>query len=241
MNFDNVTGNYNIVLTATPANPFVGMFRLNVNLLNPDTTASDSFFTDNQNDFILAVATTSVTLTGTSSLLLTWNAADRVATNDLPFGNPPGVGGFVSNVLNIPFGTGEDRLAFGAAGFTTISLANVSVDLDIDFLRLAGPGVGREPCRLPVRMNIFLGVVNSGMDDQPRIATIVAVQSGAEVYRESLLVSAPVGGDRIVWNFPTFLRTARGSIRWTATILDDDSDNDVAQVFTGIIANPNCK
>jgi hypothetical protein len=125
MNFDNATGNYNIVLTATAANPFVGTFRINVNLFNPDTTADDCFFNDNQKDFNLTVATTSITLTGTNSKLLSWKAGDRVAISSLPFGNPPvpGVGAFASNVLNIPFGTGEDRLAFDAAGFTTISLA----------------------------------------------------------------------------------------------------------------------
>jgi hypothetical protein len=123
MDFDNATGNYNIVLTATATNPFVGTFRINANLFNPDTTADDSFFTDNQNDFNLSVATTTITLSGTSSKLLSWNAGDRVATSDLPFGPPPGIPAFACGLLNIPFGTGEDRLAFDAAGFTTISLA----------------------------------------------------------------------------------------------------------------------
>jgi uncharacterized membrane protein len=130
----------------------------------------------------------------------------------------------------------------GGHGFVaTPPSPQVSVDLDIAFLRPVGPGFIKEPCHLPVRMNIQLGVVNSGTVDQPRIATIVAVQSGAEVYRESLFVSAPVGGDRIVWRFPTFIQNARGPIRWTATITDDDPDDDVAQVFTGILPNPVCR
>jgi hypothetical protein len=134
-NFDNATGDYTIALTATTANPFVGQFRVNINLFNPDVTTPNNFFTDDVNDFNLASATTSLTLTGTNAHLLAWHNGNRVATNDLPFGYPSGTGItlFRSNVANFPLGflTNEDAIAYGAGGFTTITTPVLTVALDI--------------------------------------------------------------------------------------------------------------
>lgn len=173
MNFDNATGNYNIILTTTAAHPFVGTFRINVNLFNPDTTADDSFFTDNQNDFNLSVATTTVTLSGTSSKLLSWNAGDRVATSELPFGPPPVFPAFVTNLLNIPFGTGEDRLAFDAAGFTTISFAST-------------PSLTCPPAKTITGCNLS-GIGSLAYSEAPVMITVAQLQA------EGGNVSAPCG------------------------------------------------
>ncbi|MBI3654211.1 MAG: hypothetical protein HY231_24535 [Acidobacteria bacterium] len=137
LNFDNATGAYTIVLTATRSNPFMGQFRVNINLLNPDTATSASFFQHNLRDFNLATATTSLTMTGTNSMLLSWNAGNRVATNNLPFGNPSGTGitAFRSAVVDIPFlpcaFCQEDTIAFGAQGFTTIALTGSAQNLPV--------------------------------------------------------------------------------------------------------------
>jgi hypothetical protein len=123
--FDNATGRYGIVLRSTAANPFVGQFRVNINLFNPDTAPSSSLFQDVVNDFNLATATTKLTLRGTNVNLLAWNAGDRVATNTLAgLGNPPGGSFFRSQVTNFPLGflTNEDAIAFGPAGVTTITV-----------------------------------------------------------------------------------------------------------------------
>jgi len=130
--FDNSTGDYTITLTATAANPFVGQFRVNINLFNPDAISADGLFADVFNDYNLAAATTSLTLTGTDPLLA-WHAGDRVATNSFPFGNPPGVTLFRSSVTNFPIGflTNEDAIAYGAGGFTTITRPVLTVALDI--------------------------------------------------------------------------------------------------------------
>jgi hypothetical protein len=122
---DNSTGQYAIALRATPAHPFVGQFRVNVNLFNPDTAPSQSVLLDNVNDFNLATATTKLSLAGTSSNLLAWQAGDRVATNTLAgLGNPPGASFFRSSVLNFPLGflTNEDAIAYGSEGVTTIAV-----------------------------------------------------------------------------------------------------------------------
>ena len=39
--FDQTNGDYSIVLSSTPVNPFVGEFRVNINLFNPDTDTTD--------------------------------------------------------------------------------------------------------------------------------------------------------------------------------------------------------
>src|SRR5882724_11154883 len=44
--FDNATGDYTITLTATTANPFVGQFRVNINLFNPDAITIANLFSD---------------------------------------------------------------------------------------------------------------------------------------------------------------------------------------------------
>jgi hypothetical protein len=121
--YNNATGNYTITLTATAANPFVGLFRVNINLYNPDTATGSSYFEDSLNDFNLAAATTSLKLTGTNTNLLAWKAGDRVATNTLAgLGNPPGASFFRSSVSNFPIGflTNEDAIAYGPAGVATI-------------------------------------------------------------------------------------------------------------------------
>jgi hypothetical protein len=134
-NFDNATGDYTITLTATTANPFVGQFRVNINLYNPDAVISDNFFSDVFNDYNLASATTSLTLTGTNSHLLAWHSGDRIATNDLVFGYPTGTGTtlFRSSVSNFPMGflTNEDPIAYGAGGFTTVTTPVLTVAIDI--------------------------------------------------------------------------------------------------------------
>ena len=120
MTFDNGTGEYEIVLTATTEAPFHGQFRINVNLWNP--TASTAF-SDVLNDFDLSTGVTVIRLTGTSGALLAWDAGDVVATNTLAgLGNPPGASFFRTSVTTPPFGflTNEDAVAFGPAGSAVI-------------------------------------------------------------------------------------------------------------------------
>lgn len=114
--FDQASGAYEMTLTASAAAPFVGPFRVNVNLFNVD---ADSFFQDAVNDYSLATPTTTLTLTGTSALLRSWSAGHRVFTNSL-FGtpNPPNSTLFRTSVLSTPFTTfltNEDYVAFAVA------------------------------------------------------------------------------------------------------------------------------
>lgn len=112
LSFDNATGQYEITVTASSDDPFVGPFRINVNLFNPDTgsTAQDpAFFQDQLNDFNLSTPSTSITLTGSNPRLKAWKQGDRVAAcqgaSFVEFGPclgglglPDGVSGFGSGV-----------------------------------------------------------------------------------------------------------------------------------------------
>lgn len=89
--FDNVTGAYVIELETTNEDPFIGDFRVNINLFNLDagTTAVDpSFFRDTLNDFSLTESTTTLALTGTNDRLQAWKVGDRILLNNLPSGMP---------------------------------------------------------------------------------------------------------------------------------------------------------
>lgn len=100
--FDPATGDYELTWEADPAFPFVGTFRLNANLYNPDTgsNAQDpAFFNDTFNDITLSAPLTVVTLFGNNPRLTAWAAGDRVtASCPAPIGCPTGVGGFLSAV-----------------------------------------------------------------------------------------------------------------------------------------------
>ena len=110
--FDNTTGDYTIKLFADAANPFDGHFRVNVNLYNPDagTTAVPGFFSDTGNDMSLGSPTTLVTLVGTNTNLLAWQAGHRVAIGTTAFGNPTDAwfSLFGSGVLRFVDGTVSD-------------------------------------------------------------------------------------------------------------------------------------
>jgi hypothetical protein len=126
LNFDSGTGDYHVLLTADAANPFSGTFRININLLNPDTgttAPNPSYFQDTFRDFNLSSPLTTIRLTGTDARLMSWQIGDRVATTSTPFGNPPGVSLFRSAVGDFPLGPPgirEDIIAQGDT-FATVT------------------------------------------------------------------------------------------------------------------------
>jgi len=65
----------------------------------------------------------------------------------------------------------------------------------------------------------------------------VQLQDGGavEVYRETMDVSDPAGNGRTKFDFPSFTPDAAGDINWTATIADDDPDDDVATATTTVV------
>ena len=111
MYFD-AQGNYEIHLTAHPIRPFVGAFRVNVNIYNPGAFA---FFNDVLNDFDLATPQTLQVLRGRSAALTLWNEGAEVYSHSLDGApNPAGVSLFRSAVARLVGGqsVGEDMIAF---------------------------------------------------------------------------------------------------------------------------------
>jgi hypothetical protein len=137
--FDDTTGDYEIILTASDANPFEGGFKVNVLLFNPDTgtTAQDpSWFGAGVNEFFLTTPSRGIRITGTNPRLLSWKAGDRVAACEgasFPefgpclggLGLPDGVLGFTSGVFTFttppPFGPRKGLDVFFTAPPATIS------------------------------------------------------------------------------------------------------------------------
>lgn len=120
--FDTTTGAYTIVLTAHPDHPFVGEFRINVNLFNPDTGATTqypSYFRDTMNEYELSSPVSELRLTGTHESLTQWKEGDRVAISQEPFGNPDHIRGFSSSVLDLPIISGWPGDTIGSGELCT--------------------------------------------------------------------------------------------------------------------------
>ena len=126
--FDNITGDYTVIVTADPANPFVGNFVFNLNLWNPDvdpvliappppegfaSAILSKTFNNHPSDTILIYSDTNLRLTS-------WGAGDQVLSwhdqNDHP---GTGTQLFSSGSVNFDFSSFRDEIFDGP---TTISL-----------------------------------------------------------------------------------------------------------------------
>lgn len=104
------------------------------------------------------------------------------------------------------------------------------VDLDISSFRVSKRVSLSSRKRNTV--NIKLGVENPNTSNDERLATVQGLQNQVEAYNETLLVSDKNG--KSVFRFPEYLPAVEGTISWTATIADDDPDQDVAAAQTQV-------
>jgi len=87
-------------------------------------------------------------------------------------------------------------------------------------------------------------VQNNGPVDEPRLATVIGMQTTGvgqpdeEVYSQSMMVSDPVGGGATTWGFQNFVPDNNSSIHWIATISDDDPDEDIDTIMPAIRVCP---
>jgi hypothetical protein len=123
-----------------------------------------------------------------------------------------------------------------------------SNDPDKDTVDLNLAGIGAEPVDLDVQsfkvieqvklsnvrpIKIELIVQNlSSANESARQATVVGVRNIFEVYRETMMVFDPVGGNGTKWSFPAYRPTNLGNIHWTVRVDDDDPDVDLATALT---------
>jgi hypothetical protein len=82
---------------------------------------------------------------------------------------------------------------------------------------------------------IQLFVLNPGTVTGSATATVTGARNGVQVYSRSLSVSDTTGDSTpTVFTFPAYKPTQAGTITWTATIADSDSDIDSANASTAV-------
>ena len=122
-------GSYSIYLTADPAHPFFGKFRVNINLYNPDVDPQFATFSHacskkcagfgGNTDYDMIVPQTKLVITGHNDVLKHWPAGTRAITSSFAgLGNPPGTSLFRSSIDGLPFTylTNEDCIACDGTG-----------------------------------------------------------------------------------------------------------------------------
>jgi len=123
--------------------------------------------------------------------------------------------------------TDNDGNTNADAATATISPLEL-LDLDIDTLKVARTGrVGKD-------ISVQLSVENNGTVLGQAIATVVGEQNGGEVFRLRLNVFDNIGKGTTTFSFGTYTPVAPGDINWTATIADEDPDEDLATATTAV-------
>ncbi|HSB81402.1 MAG TPA: choice-of-anchor D domain-containing protein, partial [Candidatus Methylomirabilis sp.] len=153
-------------------------------------------------------------------------------------------------------------IAAGAELVLTVTYAPVDVGTDTGCLEVASndpvtpaaqvnlTGTGAQPAggldldikRFRATKEVDVGeqvrfrlvVKNAGQVEGQAPATLVGTQKGAEVYRETITVSAPLGRTVSTFTFPPFTPTATGKIRWTVTIQDQNAGRNTATAVTKV-------
>lgn len=128
----------------------------------------------------------------------------------------------------------DDGFGGSATATVTVSVAPpVVVDLDIVQFKVT------KRVRLanvkPIGIQLTVKNNSAVNGTETRVATVTGVQGSVEVYRQTLDVSDPAGNGRTKFDFPSFTPEAGGDIIWTATIADDDPDDDVATATTNVV------
>jgi hypothetical protein len=107
----------------------------------------------------------------------------------------------------------------------------VSFDLDVAGFSVT-PSVSLKSRK---SIAIQLSVLNPGAASGSAIATVAGTLNGVQIYSQSLSVSDAIGDSRpTAFTFPSYKPTAVGTITWTATIADSNSDVDNATATTTV-------
>lgn len=119
-------------------------------------------------------------------------------------------------------------------------------------LNLTGTGVEQQPSEFDIDIFKFMAsqqvklnekgearsvkshlwVFNAGAVPGTAPATLTGMQNGVQVYQETINVTAPPGGEPVMYRFPNYEPAALGDITWTVTIEDNDADIDQATAVT---------
>ncbi len=130
--------------------------------------------------------------------------------------------GDADGCLEVRSGNPDDAPAVLGVHGTGVDTVD-GVDLDIHDFRVRN----RTRVDLGQKVKIQLWVKNPGSVDEPRMAHVVGEQNGESVYDEELMVEDRVGNQGVTkFSLPSFKPSEVGDILWTATIDDDDPDED---------------
>jgi len=132
--------------------------------------------------------------------------------------------GVYSVVLTV---TDNDSNTNAASTTATISPLNL-LDLDIAALSVSKTARGGKS------ISVKLKVENNGAVLGQAIATVTGVQNGQQVYHLRLNVYDDIGRGTTTFDFGSYTPTAAGDITWTATIADQDPDEDMAEATTSV-------
>ncbi len=110
-------------------------------------------------------------------------------------------------------------------------------EIDIDIHDFKVKKESRLKAAQPV--GIRLWVRNEGTQDGPAPAAVVGTQNEEIVYEHTFDVSDRPGNEGVSkYSLPPFTPVQSGDIVWTATIEDDDPDEDTATAVTRVLGDP---
>ncbi len=156
------------------------------------------------------------------------NGGTVSCTTTCTYTPPPGFSGDDTFTYDATDGS----LVSNRATVTVTVGAPAALDLDIAQFKVTK----RVRLANPKEIDITMAVRNDGLvNSQTRLATVIGMQNGVEVYNETLPVSDAVGDGRTRFTFPAFTPNVAGDIEWTATIDDDDPDDDTATAVTTVV------
>lgn len=123
----------------------------------------------------------------------------------------------------------DGAAASAAVSVTVTAQLAPSGDLDLEVRRFKA--TRKVKVGQPVKFQ--LRVKNVGQADGQTSATLVGIQGGQEVYRQTVAVSAAAGTKARV-KFPRYRPTAAGEIAWTVTMADWSPNNSEATAVTEV-------
>ncbi|MGE5237601.1 MAG: choice-of-anchor D domain-containing protein [Chloroflexota bacterium] len=125
-------------------------------------------------------------------------------------------------------------LALTGTGATPPAAGAVDLDID-DFTATSTVNIcGRRTTPVTLRLEIE----NHGTADGIAPVTLVGVQNGSQVYKQTATASVQRGRDAYV-SFPPHAPMRTGTIEWTVTIDDQNSDVDVSRATTSVTCSRN--
>jgi hypothetical protein len=130
--------------------------------------------------------------------------------------------GVYNVVLTVTDNDGNTNAAGTTATISPLEL----LDLDIDTLKVARTG------RVDKAISVKLSVENNGTVLGQAIATILGKVGGDTVYNRRLNVYDYIGKGTTNFTFADYTPEAAGTIEWTATIADEDPDDDLVTATT---------